>query len=442
MPITKHFRPASRLLLFAGLIGSVARLSATSAPAEQEQPLLIRDVRLFDGNRVFEHRSVLVAGGVIRAIGGPNMTSRGAQAIDGRGKTLLPGIIDAHVHVPHVNTRTALIQSARLGVTTDLDMFTGQDVLKKIKQIEKEDAPGMADMRSAGVGATVPGGHPTEMGPPAAFPTLVTPQEAEPFVAARVKEGSDYIKLILEDSSEWPGAKPMPTLSPATFRALVAAAHRHHKLAVVHVMTEANARLAISAGVDGLAHLFLGAKVSPDFGRFAARHHVFVVPTLNIEYLQCGKSNGSALAADPRLMSQTFPDWVSNLKMPHRKSPVSCDGTDQAIRELHAAGVPLLTGTDAPVPGGTYGASTLDEMALLVGDGLTPVEALIAGTSAPAKAFHLNDRGEIRVGKRADLVLVDGDPTRNIDDVKNIDAVWKRGIAVQRLPSAPPKSAS
>jgi imidazolonepropionase-like amidohydrolase len=141
-------------------------------------------------------------------------------------------------------------------------------------------------------------------------------------------------------------------------------------------------------------------------------------------------------------MSQTFPEWVSNLKMPHRKSPVSCDGTDEAIRELHAAGVPILTGTDAPVPGGTYGASTLDEMALLATDGLSPTEALIAGTSAAAKAFHLNDRGEIKVGKRADLVLVDGDPTRNIDDVKNIDAVWKLGIPVQRLAPAPTKPAA
>jgi imidazolonepropionase-like amidohydrolase len=433
MPIATYLRAASQFLPIAAMAGSVLLASTPSGAAEQAQPFLIRDVRLFDGHRVFEHRSVLVAGGVIRAIGGPNMSQRGAQVIDGAGKTLLPGIIDAHVHVPHVDTRSALIQSARLGVTTDLDMFTGQETLKTIKQIEKEDAPGMADMRSAGVGATVPGGHPTEMGPAGAFPTLVTPQEAEPFVAARVAEGSGYIKLILEDSSEWPGAKPMPTLSAATFRALVEAAHQHHKLAVVHVMTEANARLAIDAGVDGLVHLFLGKSVSPDFGRFAAQHHIFVAPTLNIEYVQCGRSNGSALAADPRLMSQTFPSWVSALKMPRRQSPVSCDGTDQAIKELHAAGVPLLTGTDAPVPGGTYGASTLDEMALLVGDGLTPVEALIAGTSAPAKAFHLDDRGEIRVGKRADLVLVEGDPTRNIDDVKNIAGVWKKGVPIQRL---------
>jgi imidazolonepropionase-like amidohydrolase len=441
MPIATFLRPVTKFLPFIGLIGSLAPLSAASAAADQAQPLLIRDVRMFDGHRVFEHRSVLVAGGIIRAIGGPDMPSRGAQVVDGKGKTLLPGIIDAHVHVPHVDTRNALIQSARLGVTTDLDMFTDQKTLKTIKQIEKEDAPGMADLRSAGVGATATGGHPTQMGGPS-IPTIDSPNEAETFIAARVAEGSDYIKLILEDGSEYPGAKRLPTLNAATFRAVVAAAHRHGKLAVVHVFTEANARLAINAGVDGLVHLFLGAHASPDFGRLAASHHIFVVPTLNIEYLQCGKSNGAALAADLRLMSQTFPDYVRSLKMPHRQSPVSCDGTDQAIEELHAAHVPLLTGTDAPVPGGTYGASTLDEMALLVADGLTPVEALIAGTSAPAKAFHLNDRGEIRVGKRADLVLVDGDPTRNIDDVKNIDAVWKRGIPVQRMTAALTKPAA
>jgi imidazolonepropionase-like amidohydrolase len=418
---------AATIFLFAG------PTLAPAAPAAPAPSFLIRDVRLFDGHKVFEHRSVLVRDGRIAAIGGPNLAADGATIVPGVGKTLLPGIIDAHVHVPLYNTRNALIQSARLGVTTVLDMFTNPQTLAIIKQIEREDAPGMADIRTAGIGATATGGHPSgEGGPP--FPMIDTPDQAEAFVAARVAEGSDYIKLILDDGSSWPGAKPRPTLSPATFRALVAAAHRHGKLAVVHVFTEANARMAIAAGVDGLVHLFLGESASPDFGRFAAKHHIFVAPTLNIEYLQCGKSNGTALAADPRLMSQTFHDYVSNLKMPHRPSPVSCDGTDQAIRELHAAAVPILTGTDAPVPGGTYGASALDEMALLVGDGLSPIEALIAGTSAPAKAFRLNDRGEIRVGKRADLILVDGDPTRNIDTVKNISAVWKCGLPVPRLP--------
>jgi imidazolonepropionase-like amidohydrolase len=89
------------------------------------------------------------------------------------------------------------------------------------------------------------------------------------------------------------------------------------------------------------------------------------------------------------------------------------------------------------VPGSTYGASTLDEMALLVADGLTPTEALIAGTSAAAKAFRLADRGEVKVGKRADLLLVNGDPSANIDAVKDIAAVWKRGVPVPRQGGTP-----
>jgi imidazolonepropionase-like amidohydrolase len=441
MPIATFLRPVTKSLLIIGLIGSLARLSAASAAADPAQPLLIRDVRLFDGHHVFEHRSVLVAGGIIRAIGGPNMQSRGAQVIDGRGKTLLPGIIDAHVHVPHVNTEDALRQSARLGVTTDIDMFTDQPTLKVIKRIERADAPDLADVRTAGVGVSAPGGEATLMG--FSGPTISRPSDVEAFVAARVREGSDFIKIILEDNSEFGAtAQPMPNISADTLRAAIKAAHRHGKRVFVHVQTEYWARQAIGAGADGLAHLFVGSTVAPDFGRYAAAHHVVVIPTLTTEYLRCGRSNGAAVARDKRLMPQTFPAFTSMLSQPHGDTGISCDGTDQAVKELRDAGVPILTGTDAPVPGSTYGASTLDEMALLVADGLTPVEALVAGTSAPAKAFHLNDRGEIWVGKRADLILVDGDPTRYIDAVKNISAVWKRGIPVQRLAPAPAKPAS
>jgi imidazolonepropionase-like amidohydrolase len=156
-----------------------------------------------------------------------------------------------------------------------------------------------------------------------------------------------------------------------------------------------------------------------------------VIPTLTTEYLRCGRSNGAVVAADKRLMPQTFPAYTNMLSQP-RGDTGACNGTDQAMRELKAAGVPILAGTDAPVPGSTYGASTLDELALLVNDGLTPVQALVAATSAPAKAFGLVDRGEIRPGARADLLLVRGDPTRDIDDIKNVELIWKRGIPVPR----------
>ena len=113
-------------------------------------------------------------------------------------------------------------------------------------------------------------------------------------------------------------------------------------------------------------------------------------------------------------------------------SPPSCKATREGMSDLIRAKVPILAGTDAPVPGTTYGASLHGELALLVRSGLSPVQALAAATSVPAQVFGLKDRGRIRSGMRADLVLVEGDPTRDIRATRKIVAVWKRGIRVHR----------
>jgi imidazolonepropionase-like amidohydrolase len=114
------------------------------------------------------------------------------------------------------------------------------------------------------------------------------------------------------------------------------------------------------------------------------------------------------------------------------RAGTSCAGTREALRQLAKAGVPLLTGTDSPSPGSTYGASVHGELELLVGAGLTPLQALAAATSAPARAFRLADRGRIAPGLRADLVLVDGDPTSDVRAARRIVAVWKKGVRVAR----------
>jgi imidazolonepropionase-like amidohydrolase len=102
------------------------------------------------------------------------------------------------------------------------------------------------------------------------------------------------------------------------------------------------------------------------------------------------------------------------------------------VRQLHAAGVPLLAGTDAPNPGTTHGASLHRE--LLVNAGLTTTEALAAATSVPARIFGLRDRGRIAPGMRADLLLVEGNPVRDMTDTRNIVAVWKKGDIMRPLP--------
>ena len=92
----------------------------------------------------------------------------------------------------------------------------------------------------------------------------------------------------------------------------------------------------------------------------------------------------------------------------------------------------MLVGTDSPVPGQTYGASVHSELEALVATGLTPTQVLAGATSATARAFRLADRGSIRSGLRADLLLVEGNPTTNIRDSRRIVAIWKRGLRVER----------
>lgn len=400
---------------------------AVSGLAAQDR-FAIRDVRVFDGERVLERRTVLVERGKIVRIGGPSLRLGTAEVVPCEGCTLLPGLIDSHVHVGG-DVNGALRQALVLGVTTVLDMFNGGERLKQLKQVASDDPLDVADVRTAGIGATAPGGHPTQMGG-MPFPTVAGPDQAKEFVAARVVEGSDYIKIIYDDLASL--GMHLPMLSKPTLEALIREAHQQGKLAVVHVLSEEQARTAIAAGADGLAHMFTGETASPDFGRFVARHRAFVIPTLSILYGNCGMSEGPALAADPNLQKFIRDEWRRSLEIKLPFPPQSCSGALQGIRQLRDARVPILAGTDAPVPGTTYGASIHGELSLLVRAGLTPVQALAAASSTPARTFGLTDRGRIRRGMRADLLLVRGDPTRNILATRDIVAVWKRGVRVQR----------
>ena len=392
---------------------------------------VIRDVRVFDGERALEHQNVVVQNGTISQVTQRNVNVTGTQVIDGAGDTLLPGLFDAHVHVAE-DVDGSLRQALVFGITTEIDMFNAGERLQRLKKAKAADGVGLASLRTAGVGASAPGGHPSQMGGPP-FPTITKSEEAEAFVEARIAEGSDFIKIIYDNNAEFGENQRLPALDKATMKAVIDATHKRHKLVVVHILTEEQARDAITAGADGLAHLFIGDTVSSDFGRFAASHHVFVIPTLTTLHMICGKSPGPSILADAYLEPYIDAEWRSLLQVPaNPRQNHLCSATTGAMRQLIAARVPILAGTDSPVPGNVYGASVHVELELLVKAGLTRSQALAAATSLPAKTFGLNDRGSIQQGRRADLLLVQGDPTQDIRATRRIVDVWKRGSRVQR----------
>jgi imidazolonepropionase-like amidohydrolase len=388
---------------------------------------VIRGARVFDGHKVVEHADVWVEGGKIKAIGNGLKVSTDVKVVEAAGGTLLPGLIDSHTHTWGDARKEAEI----FGVTTELDMFTTVDFMQQTKKAQAEGkATTRADLFSAGSLATVPGGHGTEYGVP--VPTLTSPSEAQAWVDARIAEGSDYIKIIVESGTY--GRHDIPTLDQATTKAIIAAAHARGKLVVVHVSKQKDAHDVIEDGADGLAHLFTDTPPDPGFAAFVAAHHAFVIPTLAVLEGLDGIRGGESLANDARLAPYLTSTDISNLKQsfPKYTTTATVKNAELAIPQLKLARVPILAGTDSPNPGTCHGVSIHREMELLVQSGLTPQEALATATSAPAAAFHLADRGVIAPGKRADLLLVKGDPTRDITATRDIVSVWKLGVEDDR----------
>jgi imidazolonepropionase-like amidohydrolase len=301
---------------------------------------------------------------------------------------------------------------------------------KFVTELKQAEETGFAaDMLSAGNVVTPPKGHGTEYGVPA--PTLESAAKAQEFVDQRLAEGSDYIKIILEDGHLCHIG--FSKFSREELAAVVAAAHKRGKLAIVHISSQDDARAAISSGADGIAHLFADSWPQPEFLELMRSHHAFVITTLTAIQSSLGTPSGGSLVTDSRLAKFLSADAQSRLKAP---MPFACSGKLEnafaAAFQLHRAGISVLAGTDSPAPGSANGVSMHGELQMLVQAGLSASDALAAATSVPAATFHLNDRGRIAPGLRADLLLVRGDPTRDITATRDIVALWKAGIQVDR----------
>jgi imidazolonepropionase-like amidohydrolase len=416
-------------LLALLLIGVAALWMHGIGMAQGSGPVTaFKNVRVFDGERVISECTVIVEGERIGAVGVGATIPEGAEVLDGRGLTLLPGFFDAHVHIWHVDN---LKQSAIFGVTTVVDMFMDVKTMTGIKKMQEAGrARDMAYLVSPGILATSPGGHGTQFGFP--IPTLSEPGDAGPWVEERVKEGSDFIKIIWDDGSAY--NMTWTTLDVTTVAAIIQAAHDQGKIVIIHAATLKQCRQAIAAGVDGLAHLFFENASDPDFGRLVARKGAFVIPTLAVLESMHGVSDPESMIKDPGLSPYIKPDDVQMLSMafPLTTEKGAYRAAERAIAQLVEAEAPILAGTDAPNPGTTFGASLHRELELLVKAGLTPQAALQSATSIPAGIFKLSDRGYIRSGKLADLVLVKGDPTQDIKHTRQIVGVWRAGQRVDR----------
>lgn len=351
----------------------------------QAQKHVIYNVNVFDGEKLAPFNRVVISGGMIV----PDKDTAGATTEDGKGAFLVPGFFDAHAHVYGPDAITTMRD---YGVTTALDMgtFPYQDSIAALRSMSDK---GYTAVYGSGAAATAPGGF---LGGIPGFPSesyVTSPKDAVAFVQARVKEGVDYIKIFINETSD-PGLNLQ--------RVIVGSAS--------------------SAGLLVVSH----ATSDQAYGEAASANGLIITHAPRDKTLTTARIN--KIVSNKQVSCPTLIKMKNLLDMQHQSQNYTY--SRDSVTAMYQANVPILVGTDCDdgKPFVKYGGSLQAEMKLLVAASMTPIDVLKGATSLPAKYFNLTDRGVIAAGKRADMVLLDGNPLTNISKTGEILKVWLNGI--------------
>ena len=463
-------------------------LLAASASSSVPSGLLIRNARLVDGTGAASREgfSILVREGRIAAIG-PYISAEGVQTLDASGMSVLPGLIDSHVHfvyAPGSAYRDDSGQTIRelnhqhlraylaCGVTTVLDAGAFTEVARDIERWLAAGNPGPRYL-TTGPYIRPPGGYGHER-----FGAESTPAEVEAKLNLIQSLGGAGVKIAIEKAFFNPFGG-LSQFSPEMLKAIVDGAHRRGLPLYVHAMTEQAQSQAIDLGAHAIMHLaidvpivgsyFARPDLSEAFVARMAKSGVYQVTTLSaldtlpnlydLRRLDDPLTQLVVPAAEIRTAREpdapdrfaiSFLGWVVPWTFEFARPPIarlllSRDHLLAALQQgernllrLSRAGVPIVVGTDAPSPWPDaiyhfHGVQTAREVQLLVEAGLTPADAIAAATRTPARMLALDrEIGTIEVGKRADLLIVRGNP---LIDVRALhDVAWTVAGGVARTP--------
>lgn len=265
------------------------------------------------------------------------------------------------------------------------------------------------------------------------WPKLATPEDGRQYVQDRLAEGVDYIKLMHESGTVMGQSFPKPSLPLQ--KAIISAAHQAGLLVVAHSTCLADTIEILHAGVDGMTHTFIDQPPTQELIDAYLKNNAHCNPTLACmgSGTTEGKSVQEKFAHDHR--AQHLLDSATRERMCMcmgfaQSSGAKSEFAFETVRQLKKAGVPILMGSDSagPAVGTAWGLSAHHELSLFVNEcGFTPEEALKAATSLPAQRFGFKDRGQVKEGMRADLVLVEGNPLDDIDHTLDLRGVWSEG---------------
>lgn len=394
-----------------------AATAAVPAPAATEQgPVIYRGARLIrgDGSAVIEDSVFIVEDGRFTAVGvrgGVPMPS-GVRQVDLAGLTVMPAMIDGHVHLN--NSREAVIEDLRQraiwGVSAAFGM--GMDGDDAVLQLRDDALPGIAIYRSAGRGLTMP-----EPGRSEVPHWVSTVDEARDAVRAEAARGVDIIKIWVDDRNG-----QYERLTPELFGAVIDEAHRQQLRVTAHIFGLQDAKDLLSAGIDAFAHGVREQDIDDEFlAMVRERPHVVLVPNLP----------GRGVATDLEWLRGRVPDdQIDRLVSAPTGQPQTIEAFGiqaRNLKRLYEAGMRIALGTDGNTPWGAH-----IEIEDMVAAGMSPLDAITAATSGSAAYLQLDDRGSINVGKVADFIVLEGNPLDDITNTRRIRNVFLAGQRVER----------
>jgi imidazolonepropionase-like amidohydrolase len=450
--------------LLPGVIFSTTFFSAEfSADGRQQNAAITRgdgSVTVITGATVVDGSgekpalsTVVIRGDRIEAVA-PNVEiPAGARVIKADGHTLLPGLFDLHTHLPYATASGItgdwpknLKAYLYCGVTTVVDFGTYPETFEPMRRLIRTkviEAPRI----SFAARITTPGGHGAEGGRGDFFSLEVsTPRGARAAVRRVLPYEPDVIKAFT-DGWRYGTAPEMTSMNEETLTALVDEAHKHGLEVLTHTVTLEKAKIAARSGVDVIAHGIGDTEVDDEVIKLMKEHGTAYAPTLAVYEPR------SRAILTPLLETVLAPSVLAMIQPPLTPLPNPEDMPASAIdappdrsararrwqilqgntAALKRGGATFGVGTDAGVTGTHHGWATLRELQLLVAGGLTPLEAITAATSNAARAIKVyHERGSIVAGKLADLVLVEGEPHKNIRDIERIKSVFIGGREIDR----------
>ena len=414
------------------LVGLLVRL-----PGQTAQTKAFTGARVIDGTTgaPIDNATILVRDGRIVAVGPaasvtiPSDAARTSLS----GKTVIPGLINAHGHVGDTSGLDADRYSAE-NVMRDLRLYSKYGVTSVVS-LGGDKAPAFAARDSQRTAAL----DRTRIW--AAGPVLepTSPEQARRMVAENQAMNVDIIKIRVDDT-----LGTVAKMKPEVYRAVIDEAHRRGLRVATHLFYLSDAKALLDAGSDLVAHSIRDADVDQPLIAALKTRNVCVCPTLMREVSTFVYESTPPFFSDPLFLKYEDPKTVALLKEPARQQAMKKDPAAQRyktalnvasrnLKKLSDAGVTIAMGTDTGPPARFQGYFELMELEMMTKAGLTPRQALTAATRDAARCMKIDSEvGTLERGKWADFVALDADPLSDISNVKKIDSVWMAGNKVTR----------